>query len=170
MFFFRKSIIYIFIYKLYIPTSQKKFVIQFRSNVFFPSNFYDGPPFILDVSVFKCSRTWPDAPYTWESNPQYATNALTPTIIFIDQSTLNSRPKGLSNKVHFSYANYFRTGQRWLVEFIHKTSYLTGRCRGIWTLTTPDYETQCASKSGTLRANWNSGRSRSTGIGPPVTS
>lgn len=41
------------------------------------SNFYDGPPFILEVAVFKCARTCLDAPYTWESNPQYATNALT---------------------------------------------------------------------------------------------
>lgn len=46
--------------------------------LFVMSNFYDGPPFILEVAVFKCARTCLDTPYTWESNPQYATNALTP--------------------------------------------------------------------------------------------
>lgn len=45
--------------------------------LFVKSNFYDEPPFILEVPVFKCARTCLDTPYTWESNPQYATNALT---------------------------------------------------------------------------------------------
>lgn len=41
------------------------------------SNFYDRPPFILEVAVFKCPRTCLNTLHTWESNPQYATNALT---------------------------------------------------------------------------------------------
>lgn len=45
--------------------------------LFVLSNFYDETPFILKVAVFKCPCTCLDTLHTWESNPQYATNALT---------------------------------------------------------------------------------------------
>ena len=41
------------------------------------SNFYDESPFILEVAVFKCRCTCLNTLHTWESNPQYAANALT---------------------------------------------------------------------------------------------
>lgn len=81
----------------------------------------------------KCP-TCPDTLHTWESNPQYCTNALTLYPNYTNRVPFKYTLKTHRNKVLFWIVEPLNSGQWWLVAIAPKKTYYPKLCKRILTL------------------------------------